>query len=110
MGEMFRRYWIPALLSEELLENHGLPVGVQLLSEKLIAFRDAMGRYGLLEGSCPHHRVSLWFGRNEECGPRGARHGWKYEVTGQCVDLPPEPKESGLRRRIPQAWHRAQAG
>ena len=49
MGEMFRRYWIPALLAEELSENDGPPVRVQLLGEKLIAFRDTMGRTGLLE-------------------------------------------------------------
>ena len=43
MGEMFRRYWIPALLAEELPENDGAPVRVQLLSERLIAFRDYRG-------------------------------------------------------------------
>ena len=50
MGEMFRRYWIPALLAEELPENDGPPVRVQLLSERLIAFRDTEGRLGLLDG------------------------------------------------------------
>jgi len=100
MGEMFRRYWIPALLAEELPENDGPPVRVQLLSEKLIAFRDTLGRYGLIEEFCAHRRVSLWFGRNEECGLRCAYHGWKYDVTGQCVDLPSEPEENGFRRRI----------
>ena len=43
MGEMFRRYWMPALLAEELPENDCPPVRVQLLSEKLIAFRDTEG-------------------------------------------------------------------
>ncbi len=100
MGEMFRHYWIPALLAEELPENDGPPVRVQLLSERLIAFRDTLGRYGLLEEFCAHRRVSLWFGRNEECGLRCAYHGWKYDVTGQCVDLPSEPEENGFRRRI----------
>ena len=101
MGEMFRRYWIPALLAEELPENDGPPVRVQLLSEQLsIAFRDTLGRYGLLEEFCAHRRVSLWFGRNEDCGLRCAYHGWKYDVTGQCVDLPSEQEENGFRRRI----------
>src|SRR5206468_7178234 len=27
-------------------------------------------------------------------------HGWKYDVNGQCVDLPSEPEESGMRRGI----------
>ena len=100
MGEMFRRYWIPALLPEELPENDGPPIRVQLLSERLIAFRDTEGRYGLIDEFCAHRGVSLWFGRNEECGFRCPYHGWKYDVTGQCVDLPSEPEASGIRARI----------
>src|SRR5262249_7862897 len=38
--------------------------------------------------------------RNEECGLRCAYHGWKYDVTGQCVDLPSEAEETGMRSRI----------
>jgi hypothetical protein len=72
MGEMFRRYWIPALLSEELPENDCPPVRVKLLSERLIAFRDSKGRLGLLDEFCPHRGISLWFGRNEECGRKKA--------------------------------------
>ena len=97
MGEMFRRYWIPALLAEELPENDGPPVRVQLLSERLIAFRDSDGHLGLIDEFCAHRGVSLWFGRNEECGLRCPYHGWKYDVTGQCVDLPSEPESNGFR-------------
>ena len=49
---------------------------------------------------CAHRGVSLWFGQNEECGLRCPYHGWKYDVTGQCVDLPSEPEESGFRKNI----------
>jgi phenylpropionate dioxygenase-like ring-hydroxylating dioxygenase large terminal subunit len=100
MGDLVRRYWIPALLAEELAERDGAPIRVQLLGERLIAFRDSAGRIGLLEEFCAHRRVSLWFGRNEECGLRCSYHGWKYDVTGQCVDLPSEPAASGMRNRI----------
>ena len=31
MGQMFRRYWMPALLAEELPENECPPVRVKLL-------------------------------------------------------------------------------
>ncbi len=102
MGEMFRRYWIPALLAEELAENDGPPVRVQLLSERMIAFRDTNGRLGLIDEFCAHRGVSLWFGRNEDCGLRCAYHGWKYDVSGQCVELPSEPESSGLRAKIKQ--------
>ena len=94
MGRMFRSYWIPALLAEELPENDCPPVRVKLLSERLLAFRDTDGRYGLIDEFCAHRGVSLWFGRNEECGLRCAYHGWKYDVTGQCVEIPSEPEAS----------------
>ena len=97
MGRMFRCYWIPALLAEELPENDCPPVRVKLLSERLIAFRDTDGRFGLMDEFCAHRGVSLWFGRNEECGLRCPYHGWKYDVTGQCVDMPSEPEAFRVR-------------
>jgi phthalate 4,5-dioxygenase oxygenase subunit len=38
MGNLFRRYWIPALTSKELPEPDCPPVRVKLLSERLLAF------------------------------------------------------------------------
>src|SRR5205809_8136430 len=100
MGELLRRYWIPALMSEELPRPNCPPVQVQLLSERLIAFRDTQGRLGLMDEFCAHRGVSLWFGRNEENGLRCPYHGWKYDVTGQCVDVPSEPASSGFCQKI----------
>jgi phthalate 4,5-dioxygenase len=100
MGELFRRYWLPVLLAEELPEPDCAPVRAKILGEPLVAFRDTRGRLGLIDEFCAHRGVSLWFGRNEECGLRCPYHGWKYDVSGQCVDLPSEPEESGMRRSI----------
>ena len=100
MGQLFRRYWIPALLSEELPRPNCPPVRVQLLSERLIAFRDTDGRIGLMDEFCAHRGVSLWFGRNEENGLRCSYHGWKYDVTGQCIEVPSEPSSSGFCSKI----------
>jgi phthalate 4,5-dioxygenase oxygenase subunit len=100
MGDMFRCNWIPALLSEELPENDCPPVRVKLLSERLLAVRDSEGRYGLIDEFCAHRGISLWFGRTEEGGIRCPYHGWKYDVTGQCVDVPSEPVESGYCKKV----------
>src|ERR1700693_1104313 len=99
-GELFRRHWVPALMAEELPRPNCPPVQVQLLGERLIAFRDTQGRLGLMDEFCAHRGVSLWFGRNEESGLRCPYHGWKYDVTGQCVDVPSEPDESGFAKKI----------
>ncbi len=100
MGDLFRRYWIPVMMSSELSEPDGPPVRVSLLSEKLLAFRDTSGRIGLMDEFCAHRRVSLWFGRNEEDGIRCPYHGWKYDVNGQCTEVPSEPKENGFCNKI----------
>ncbi len=99
-GDLFRQYWIPAMLAEELPENDAPPVRVKLLSERLVAIRDSEGRYGLIDEFCAHRGVSLWFGRNEESGLRCPYHGWKYDYTGQCIEVPSEPEESGFCAKI----------
>ena len=100
MGKLFRRYWLPVLLAQELPEPDCAPVRMKLLGERLLAFRDTQGRLGLIGEFCAHRGVSLWFGRNEENGIRCSYHGWKYDVTGQCVDVPSEPPENGFCSRI----------
>jgi phenylpropionate dioxygenase-like ring-hydroxylating dioxygenase large terminal subunit len=100
MGDFFRRYWIPAIHAREIAERDGPPVRVEIMGEKLVAFRDSKGQIGVIDEFCAHRSVSLWFGRNEECGLRCPYHGWKYDVTGQCVDLPSEPDESGVKQGI----------
>jgi phthalate 4,5-dioxygenase len=102
MGNTLRRYWIPALLASELPEPDCPPVRVKLLGEDLVAFRDTAGRIGLLEELCPHRRASLFFGRNEECGLRCVYHGWKFDVTGRCVDMMNEPEELSFKQKIRQ--------
>jgi phenylpropionate dioxygenase-like ring-hydroxylating dioxygenase large terminal subunit len=100
MGTLMRRYWIPVVFSEQVAEPDCTPVRVQLLGEGLVAFRDSDGRIGLLDERCPHRTASLFFGRNEECGLRCVYHGWKFDVDGNCVDLPSEPPESNFREKI----------
>src|SRR3984893_2771589 len=92
MGDVLRRYWIPALMSRELPEADCPPVRVKLLGEKLVAFRDSQGRIGLVDEFCPHRRASLWFGRNEESGLRCIYHGWKFDVEGKCLEQMNEPE------------------
>ena len=47
MGQLFRCYWLPALLASELPENGCPPVRVKLLAERLLAWRDGKGNYAL---------------------------------------------------------------
>jgi phthalate 4,5-dioxygenase oxygenase subunit len=100
MGEVFRRYWLPACLTEEIAEPDSAPIRVRMLGEDLVAFRDSSGEVGLVAAYCAHRLAPLFYGRNEECGIRCVYHGWKFDTQGNCVDMPSEPPYSKFRLRV----------
>ena len=100
MGDALRRYWLPAALSSELPEADGAPVRVRLLGEDLIAFRDTTGSIGLVGAFCPHRRAPMFFGRNEDGGLRCVYHGWKFDRSGACVEMPSEPPDSLFKSKV----------
>ena len=100
MGQTMRRYWLPALLAEDVAECDGAPVPVRLFGEDLVAFRDTKGRLGLIDEKCPHRLASLTIGRNEDCGIVCIYHGWKFDIDGNCIDMPTEPDDRGYQNRV----------
>jgi phenylpropionate dioxygenase-like ring-hydroxylating dioxygenase large terminal subunit len=100
MGKVFREYWIPAVRSDELPSPDCPPLRVKLLGEELIGFRATSGATGLIQNSCPHRGASLFFGRNEDEGLRCVYHGWKWDVSGACLDMPSEPAESSFKSKV----------
>jgi phenylpropionate dioxygenase-like ring-hydroxylating dioxygenase large terminal subunit len=94
MGELMRRYWIPAAFSHQIATPDSPPIRVKLLCENLVLFRDTSGRVGLIDERCPHRTASLFFGRNEDSGLRCVYHGIKFDVDGNCVDVPCVPQGS----------------
>ncbi len=100
MGTLFRRYWHPFLLSQELPDPDGAPVKVGLLGEKLVAFRDSDGRVGLVQENCPHRGASLYFALNQDCGITCIYHGFKFNVEGKCVDAPSDTPDSDFKDRV----------
>lgn len=98
-GEWFRRYWLAVATSEDLRD---LPVGLRVLGEELVLFRDRKGRPGLLGLHCAHRGSSLEYGDIEEEGIRCAYHGWLYDVTGSCLEQPAEPKGRSFARKVKQ--------
>ncbi len=100
MGDLMREYWVPALPSAEFDAPDSPPKRMRLLGENLVMFRDSNGEMGCFVESCPHRGASLFFGRNEEAGLRCVYHGWKFDTTGACVDMPSEPAESNFKNKV----------
>ena len=74
---------ITGMLAAAILVGSGVAIGQQ-------RYRDSQGRYGLIDEFCPHRGVSLWFGRNEDCGLRCHYHGWS-----DAIHLATDPAEDG---------------
>lgn len=98
-GEVLRRYWQPAALSDELAGPRPV-VPVTLLGEQLVLFRDNDGALGLIGRHCPHRGADLCYGRREDNGLRCPFHGWHFDRTGQCVEQPGEPEGSRMHEQI----------
>jgi phthalate 4,5-dioxygenase oxygenase subunit len=107
MGELMRQYWFPAAVSDEVVAD-GAPLRLKLLGESLIAFRDSVGRVGILDQRCPHRCASLFFGRNENAGLRCVYHGWKFDVDGHCIEAPNLPDDKTVRSKVKAKAYRTQ--
>lgn len=100
MGTYLRSFWIPCMVLGEVPAADEPPVRLRLLGEDLVVFRATDGHVGVLDEHCPHRRASLFFGRNEECGIRCVYHGWKFDINGNCVEMPNEPESSNYREKV----------
>ena len=98
LGELMRRYWQPIAGVAELKNNP--TKAIRLLGEDLVLFKDQRGQLGLIDASCAHRRVNLLFGIPEENGLRCPYHGWLYDQTGQCLEMPAEAPDSTFPSRV----------
>jgi phenylpropionate dioxygenase-like ring-hydroxylating dioxygenase large terminal subunit len=98
-GNLFRRYWQPAALSEELPVG-GAPIPVRLMGEELAMFRDDEGQIGLIGLHCPHRGADMSYGRLEDGGLRCIYHGWLFDRHGNCLEQPGEPAGSTYYQKI----------
>ena len=97
-GELLRRYWWPIAALGELDAEPVL--AVKLLGENLALFRTEAGELGLVAQRCPHRGASLAYGMPEEPGLRCAYHGWLFNSSGQCLEMPAEPADSTFKQRV----------
>jgi phthalate 4,5-dioxygenase len=90
-GALMRRYWQPAALLDEFEPRFDPHMAqrplkaVRLLGQDLVLFRDAEGRFGLLDRDCPHRGADLAFARHEGDRIRCPFHGWAFAADGTCL-------------------------
>ena len=88
MGRLLRRFWQPVALANSVAKGKARPL--RILGEDLTLYRGESGRPHLIAGRCAHRCTTLHTGwvRGEEI--QCMYHGWRYDGTGLCTDIPAE--------------------
>ncbi len=86
-------HWYPLAWSREL--KRGGTLAVSFAGEPIVLVRPKQGDVFALEDRCAHRQVPLSKGTVDGCAVRCCYHGWAYEASGKCIDVP------YLRDRLP---------
>lgn len=78
--------WYPLAWSREV--KAGKTLGVHYAGEPIVLFRTAAGNVHALEDRCAHRQVPLHAGVVDGEGIRCGYHGWTYDCSGKCTDVP----------------------
>jgi phenylpropionate dioxygenase-like ring-hydroxylating dioxygenase large terminal subunit len=84
-------YWYPLAWSDEL--KPGRVIGRRFGGEPIALYRGTSGRLVALEDRCAHRQVPLHLGVVQGDGIKCHYHGWAYDCSGKCVDVPYLGKE-----------------
>lgn len=97
MGKLLRKFWHPIALADEVAKGTARPVRV--LGEDLTLYRGESGKPYLVAGRCAHRRTLLHTGWVQDEQIRCMYHGWRYDGTGLCTEIPAEkrPRSSPVR-------------
>jgi phenylpropionate dioxygenase-like ring-hydroxylating dioxygenase large terminal subunit len=79
-------FWYPVAWSRDL--KPGKVLATTFAGDPIAVVRPAQGPVYALEDRCAHRQVPLSGGVVAECGLRCGYHGWTYNSTGACVDVP----------------------
>jgi phenylpropionate dioxygenase-like ring-hydroxylating dioxygenase large terminal subunit len=79
-------YWYPVAWSREL--KPGKSLAVRFAGEPIVLVRPKSGPVFALEDRCAHRQVPLSNGVVEGCAIRCGYHGWAYDPSGACTDVP----------------------
>ncbi|MCI0355394.1 MAG: aromatic ring-hydroxylating dioxygenase subunit alpha [Acidobacteria bacterium] len=83
--KVLRKTWQPVALSRDLKENEVLPY--RLLDQEIIVARFP-GKLLAAQAWCPHKGMRLALGTLAGGELRCAYHGWKFDGSGNCTNIP----------------------
>lgn len=93
---MFINFWYAAELSENINDD---PVGVRMLGQDFVLFRDSGGSVHCLSNICAHRGAALADGTVQGDCVQCPYHGWQFNGSGQCQAIPSLDKDVKIPRR-----------
>jgi len=96
MGILLRQFWQPVAYTAEL--EPGTAMTTRVLGEDLTFYRGQSGEPHLVAHRCAHRGTFLAAGWVEGECIRCFYHGWTYDGTGQCVEMPAE--DASFARKV----------
>ncbi len=78
-------HWYAVALSSEVRKN---PLAIQIWGQDVVLFRNHDHQVQALENRCPHRLVKLSSGYVQGNDIVCIYHGWKFDGTGHCTDIP----------------------
>ncbi|MCJ0762200.1 aromatic ring-hydroxylating oxygenase subunit alpha [Variovorax terrae] len=81
-------FWHPVALSSDVASA---PVAARLLERDLVLWRDGTGALQAWADQCPHRGARLSLGRVQDGRLECPYHGWQFEASGRCVQVPALP-------------------
>jgi phenylpropionate dioxygenase-like ring-hydroxylating dioxygenase large terminal subunit len=79
-------HWYPVAWSREL--KTGKPLAVRFGGAPIVLVRPKEGAVFALENRCAHRQVPLDMGVVSGCAIKCGYHGWTYDASGKCIDVP----------------------
>lgn len=79
-------HWYPVAWSWEV--KRGKTFASRFAGEPIVLARPENGEIFALEDRCAHRQVPLSKGVVKDCSIRCCYHGWRYDASGRCVDVP----------------------
>ncbi len=98
MGRLLRKFWQPVALASDMAVRQARPI--RILGEDLTLYRGESGKPYLVGARCAHRCTLLHTGIIREDQISCMYHGWRYDGSGLCTDIPAESKPRANPIRI----------
>jgi 5,5'-dehydrodivanillate O-demethylase len=97
-GRFMRSFWQPVYVAQDL--QSGVAKPIKIMNEDFTLYRGESGRPYVVDFRCAHRQTQLSAGWVEEDCVRCFYHGWKYDGSGQCVEIPGEDESVASKVQI----------